>query len=130
MSSDDDTESALASGAVKPGLYECIWNIDGREFQGTIELAGGKFPHGTAKFTLASCAIPNGWAFPGTEQRDRVTGYIDELGRTVVLVGVTMSTAGCSGSEEPGTQRSKAGHCRRWCAPPSPTSPPTSRGKH
>jgi hypothetical protein len=92
VSFDDDADNALPSGAVKPGLYDCIWNLDGQEVQGTIELVGGKFPHGTAKFILVSCAIPNGWAFPGTEQRDRVTGYIDEVGRTVVLVGVTVST--------------------------------------
>ena len=92
MSYDDDNDNALPSGAVKPGLYQCTWNIDGSEFQGTIDLAGGKFPHGTAKFTLASCAIPNGWAFPRTEQRDRVVGYIDEVGRTVVVIGVTVTT--------------------------------------
>lgn len=90
--SSDDIDNAAPSRAVKPGVYDCTWTIDGHSVQGTIELAGGKFPHGTAKFTLASCAIPNGWAFSRTEQRDRVTGYIDTVKESVVLVGVTVST--------------------------------------
>jgi hypothetical protein len=89
VSSDDD---ATPSGAVKPGTYECTWTIGDQAVPGTIELVGGRFPHGSAKFTLPSCAIPNGWAFPGDEQWKRVTGYIDALGRTVVLIGVSVST--------------------------------------
>ncbi|OBI28134.1 hypothetical protein [Mycobacterium sp. E2238] len=90
--SSDDMDNATPYGAVKPGNYECTWNIGGRTVQGAIELTGGRFPHGTARFTLPSCAIPDGWAFPGHEQWDRVTGYIDAVARAVVLIGVTVST--------------------------------------
>ena len=90
--SSDDTGSAIPHGAVKPGSYNCTWHLDGREVPGTVELAGGRFPHGTAKFMLASCAIPHGLAFPRIEQRDRVEGFIDDVGRTIVLVGVGVAT--------------------------------------
>ncbi len=92
MSSDKDTDTCVPSRSVKPGVYDCRWSIDGNTVQGTIELAGGEFPHGTAKCTLASCAIPNGWAFGRIEHRDRVTGYIDDIKESVALVGVTVST--------------------------------------
>jgi hypothetical protein len=41
---------------------------------------------------LASCAIPHHLAFPRIEQRDRVEGFIDDVGRTIVLVGVGVAT--------------------------------------
>lgn len=90
MTEGDDC--ARPSGAVEAGEYNCTWNIDGQVVQGTIELAGGKFPHGTAQFMLEACRTRNGWAFPRREDRDRVTGYIAVLGRTIVLIGVKMAT--------------------------------------
>ncbi|RAV03741.1 hypothetical protein [Mycolicibacter senuensis] len=89
MAKDD---SALPSGAVESGEYNCIWKLDGQDVLGTIELAGGKFPRGTAAYTLPACARPFGGAFPASERRDRVTGYIDAVGRTAVLIDVKVST--------------------------------------
>lgn len=62
--SSEDTGQRHPHGAVQPGSYNGTWNLDGREVPGTVELAGGRFPHGTATFIGCSTTSGGGRVTP------------------------------------------------------------------